>query len=177
MVEDEHRIANSIKQGLEQENYAADVAYDGRAGYDLAVSEDYDMIILDLMLPEKSGLEVCRDLRLQKIQTPILILTAKSQLDDKVAGLDSGADDYLTKPFAFEELLARIRALARRPQPVLNPVLKHKNLSLDPKNFSVTKDGQPLNLSKKELALLEYLMRNSGKILTKDQIISHVWDY
>src|SRR3989344_7714694 len=158
VVEDEHRIANSIKQGLEQENYAADVAYDGLAGYDLAVSEDYDMIILDLMLPEKSGLEVCRDLRLKKIQTPILMLTAKSQLDDKVAGLDSGADDYLSKPFAFEELLARIRALARRPKTGLGTTLTVADLTLDPKTFIVKRSGKSINLSAKEFSLLEYLL-------------------
>lgn len=177
MVEDEHRIANSIKQGLEQESYAVDTAYDGLKGYDLASSEDYDVIILDLILPEKSGLEICRDLRAQKIQTPILMLTAKSQLDDKVIGLDSGADDYLTKPFAFEELLARIRALVRRPRQSLAAVLTCRGLTLDANNLSVKKNGKNLNLSRKEYALLEYFMRHQGKLLTKAQIISYVWDY
>ena len=119
----EHRIANSIKQGLKQERYAVDVAYDGLNGFDLAVTEDYDLIVLDLMLPGMDGLEICKQLRQKQIHTPILILTAKSQIEDKVKGLDTGADDYLTKPFSFEELLARIRALIRRPKKSLNTIL------------------------------------------------------
>ena len=177
VVEDEHRIANNIKTGLVQENYAVDLAYDGIQGYDLAASEDYDLIILDLLLPGKSGLEICRSLRAEKIQTQILLLTAKSQLEDKVADLDSGADDYLTKPFAFEELLARIRALARRPQTTLGVELTVANLTLDPKAFIVKRAGKPVNLSQKEFSLLEYLIRNKGKVLSKEQIINHVWDY
>ncbi len=177
VVEDEHRIAGSIKTGLVQENYAVDVAYDGTQGYDLAATEDYDLVILDLMLPGKSGLEICRDLRSGKIHTPILLLTARSQTQDKVTGLDSGADDYLTKPFAFEELLARIRALTRRPRRALGSVLQAKNLTLDSKNFSVKRLGKSISLSAKEFALLEYLLRNKGKVQTKEQIIAHVWDY
>ncbi len=177
IVEDEHRIAGNIKLGLEQENYAADVVYDGTEGFDLAASGDYDVIILDIMLPGKSGLDICRDLRREKIHTPILLLTARSQLQDKVSGLDSGADDYLTKPFAFEELLARIRALIRRPRQALSAILKFKDLILEPQNYLVKKSNKPLKLSKKEFAILEYLMRNQGKILTKEQIITHVWDY
>lgn len=177
IVEDEHRIAGNIKLGLEQENYAADVVYDGTEGFDLAASGDYDVIILDIMLPGKSGLDICRDLRREKIHTPILLLTARSQLQDKVSGLDSGADDYLTKPFAFEELLARIRALIRRPRQALSAVLKFKDLILEPQNYLVKESNKPLKLSKKEFAILEYLMRNQGKILTKEQIITHVWDY
>ncbi len=177
IVEDEHRIAGNIKLGLEQENYAADVVYDGTEGFDLAASGDYDVIILDIMLPGKSGLDICRDLRREKIHTPILLLTARSQLQDKVSGLDSGADDYLTKPFAFEELLARIRALIRRPRQALSAVLKFKDLILEPQNYLVKESNKPLKLSKKEFAILEYLMRNQGKILSKEQIIAHVWDY
>lgn len=177
IVEDEHRIANSIKVGLEQENYAVDVAYDGIKGYDLAATEDYDVIILDVMLPGLSGLEICRKLRQEKIHTPILILTAKSQIQDRVAGLDCGADDYLTKPFAFEELLARVRALTRRPQNTLNSALKFKNLTLDTKGYVVKLREKTINLSKKEFSLLDYFMRNPGKILTKSQITAHVWDY
>jgi len=177
IVEDEHRIANSIKKGLEQENYAVDVCYSGDDGYDLAATEEYDAIILDLMLPGMDGITICKELRKNKIHTPILILTAKGQIQDKVAGLDSGADDYMVKPFSFEELLARIRALIRRPKTTVNELLKVSNLTLNPKLFEVRRAGKIVVLSNKEFSLLEYLMRNAKKILTKDQIISHVWDY
>jgi two-component system, OmpR family, response regulator len=177
VVEDEHKIAQSIKKGLELEHYAVDVAYTGIEGYDLASTEDYDLIILDLMLPEMDGLTVCKKLRSQNIHTPILILTAKSQIADKVSGLDTGADDYLTKPFSFEELLARIRALSRRPQKTLDNVLTVSNLVLNLVDFSVIRANQPIALSAKEFALLEYLMRSVGKIVSKDQIIAHVWNY
>lgn len=177
MVEDEHKIANSIKQGLEQENYAVDVAYTGLDGYDLAMTEDYDLIILDLMLPEMSGWEICKKLRQENIHTPILILTAKGQVDDKVEGLDSGADDYLTKPFAFEELLARIRALIRRPKQTNGTILTAGPLSLNPVIFEVRLNNKKINLTAKEFSLLEYLMRHPNQILTKEQITSHVWDY
>lgn len=177
IVEDEHKIAAAIKKGLEQESYSADIAYTGTDGYDLASSEDYDLIILDLMLPELSGEEICQKLRAEKIQTPILMLTAKSELEDKVRGLNTGADDYLTKPFAFEELLARIRALLRRPQTVLDTVLTCGTLTLDTTNFTVTRDGKEITLSKTEYSLLEYLLRNQNKTLSKEHIISHVWDY
>jgi DNA-binding response OmpR family regulator len=177
VVEDEHKIAQSIKKGLEQESYAVDVCFDGKEGYDLSTTEDYDLIILDLMLPEMSGIEIAQKLRKQKIHTPILMLTAKGQLDDKVAGLDSGADDYLTKPFAFEELLARIRALLRRPQQVNDTLLEVADLSLNTKTFEVKRCGKTISLSSKEFSLLDYLMRHPNQILTKDQIISHVWDY
>jgi DNA-binding response OmpR family regulator len=177
VVEDEHRIANSIKKGLEQENYAVDVAYQGNEGYDLASTEEYDSIILDLMLPEMNGIAICEKLRKNKIHTPILILTAKGQVQNKVEGLNCGADDYLTKPFSFEELLARIRALNRRPKITLNNILNIADLFLDPERYEVKRSNDPIKLSSKEFALLEYLMRNAGKILTKDQIIAHVWDY
>lgn len=177
VVEDEHRIANTIKQGLEQERYAVDVVYNGTDGYDLAVTEDYDLIILDLLLPGTDGLTVCRELRKKQIHTPILILTAKGQIQNKVEGLDCGADDYLTKPFSFEELLARIRALSRRPKNTIDPVLTVGDLKLNPKQYEVIRGGVKIQLSSKEFSLLEYLMRNPNKILTKEQIISHVWDY
>jgi len=177
IVEDEHLIANSIKKGLEQERYAVDVSYSGTDGFDMASTEDYDLIILDLMLPEMDGLTICRELRKDKINTPILMLTAKGQIKDKVEGLDVGADDYLTKPFAFEELLARIRALIRRPKNVANPILKIKDPVLNTTSFEVKRNNKVIILSGKEFALLEYLMRNPNKILTKDQIIGHVWDY
>lgn len=177
VVEDEHKIANSIKKGLEQEFYAVDISYDGEEGYDLASSENYDLIILDLMLPKLSGIEICHKLRGEKIHTPILILTAKGLVNDKVEGLDAGADDYLTKPFAFEELLARVRALVRRPQKTMDLELRAKNLELNTTTYEVRKDGKMVNLSRKEYSLLEYLMGHPNQILTKDQIISHVWDY
>lgn len=177
VVEDEHKIANAIKKGLEQESYAVDVAFDGEYGYDLASTEDYDLIILDLMLPKLDGLEICRRLRKENIHTPILILTAKGQLGEKVEGLNSGADDYLTKPFAFAELLARIKALTRRPKNALSTVLTAKDLQLDTLSFQVKRGKKEIDLSKTEFALLEYFLRNKGKVLTKDQIINHVWDY
>jgi len=177
IIEDEHKIANSIKKGLEQEAYAVDVCYDGEGGYDLASVEEYDVIILDLMLPKMDGLMICKKLREEKNHTPILILTAKGQIDDKVEGLNCGADDYLTKPFSFSELLARIKALTRRPRQVMNPILKVEDLSLNTTNFEVKRSNKDIRLSKKEFALLEYLMLHKEKILTKDQIINHVWEY
>ena len=177
VVEDEHKIANSIKKGLEQESYAVDVAYDGTQGYDLAASESYDVIILDLMLPEIDGWEICKRLRLENNHTPILMLTARGELDEKLRGFSLGADDYLVKPFAFLELLARVKALGRRPKNTVSPVLRIDGLSLDTNSFEVVRDGIGINLSRKEFALLEYLMRHQGKIMTKDQIIGNVWNY
>ena len=178
VVEDEHKIANSIKKGLEQETYAVDVAYGGEEGFDLASSEEYDIIILDLMLPGLDGLTICKKLRREEnIHTPILILTAKGEVEDKVKGLNSGADDYLPKPFAFSELLARVKALARRPKQVLESSLTVEDLTLNTLSYQVNRSGKNIELSKKEYALLEYLMRHSGKVLSKDQIINNVWDY
>ncbi len=151
VVEDEHKIANAIKRGLEQENYAVDVAYDGETGFDLAATEDYDLIILDLMLPKIDGLTFCQKLRREENNhTPILILTARGQIEDKVEGLDAGADDYLIKPFAFAELLARIRALTRRPKQALGNILKHQGLTLDTINFEVKKANKVIFLTRKE---------------------------
>lgn len=177
IVEDEHKIANSIKRGLEQETWACDVAYDGEEGYDLASSEDYDIIVLDLLLPKMSGMEVCKKLRQEAIHTPILMLTALGELSNKVEGLNSGADDYLVKPFAFEELLARIKALARRPKQANSEKLVANKLELNTNTYEVSKNGKMIELSRKEFALLEYLMRNSGKVVSKENIIAHVWDY
>lgn len=177
VVEDEHRIAQAIKKGLEQERYAVDAVYNGTDGFDLASTEDYDLIVLDVMLPEMNGVTICRELRKKKIHTPILILTAKGQTEDKVLGLDSGADDYLTKPFSFEELLARIRALSRRPEQTTNTILSVEDLSLNTKTYSVQRAKTSINLSNKEFSLLEYLMRNPNTVITKEQIIAHVWNY
>jgi DNA-binding response OmpR family regulator len=177
VVEDEHKIANSIKRGLEQEAYAVDVAYDGEDGYDLASSESYDVIILDLLLPKMGGVDVTKKLRGESIHTPILMLTALGELSNKVEGLNSGADDYLVKPFAFEELLARVRALGRRPEFVKSQKLIVKSLELDSNTFEVRKNGRVIELSRKEFSLLEYLMRNVGKVVSKENIIAHVWDY
>lgn len=178
VIEDEHKIANSIKKGLEQESYAVDVAYTGTDGFDLAASEEYDVIILDLMLPEMDGITLCKKLRTQEhVHTPILMLTAKGQVEDKVEGLNAGADDYLPKPFAFSELLARIKALTRRPRKTLGTTIQVDDLVLDTTTYSVKRGDVSIDLSKKEFALLEYLMRHKGKILTKDHLINHVWDY
>ena len=177
IVEDEYKIANSIKKGLEQESYAVDVAYTGTDGFDLASTEDYDLIVLDLLLPGMDGATMCKKLRSENIHTPILMLTAKGQTTDKVQGLDAGADDYLTKPFAFEELLARIRALVRRPKQTVGIILTVEDLKLDTSTFELTRDGKPIKLSSREFSLLEYLMRHPNMTLTKNQIIGHVWNY
>jgi DNA-binding response OmpR family regulator len=177
IVEDEHKIANSIRQGLSQESYAVDVVYDGDKGYDFASTEDYDLVILDRMLPGMDGLAICQKLRAQQIHTPILMLTARGQLEEKVSGLDTGADDYMTKPFAFAELLARVRALARRPKVSTGSVLEVNDLRLDPIQFAVTRGKSVITLSNKEYALLHYLMQHKDKIITKEQIINHVWNY
>ncbi len=177
VVEDEHRIAQSIKKGLEQERYSVDVAYTGDDGFDLGSTEEYDCIILDLLLPGMDGISILKELRKNKIHTPILVLTAKGQILDKVTGLNAGADDYITKPFAFEELLARIRALVRRPKAILSTKLCVDDLELDTTQFTAIRDKKPIILSSKEFSLLEYLMRNAHTIVSKDQIIGHVWDY
>ena len=177
VVEDEHRIATALKKGLEQESYAVDLAFDGKTGLDLAIGEEFDLIILDRLLPEMDGIEICKEVRKNNIHTPILLLTAKGQTNDKVEGLDAGADDYLVKPFAFEELLARIRALQRRPRQTQGQILSLEDLSLDIKMFEVKRKERIINLSSKEFALLEYMMRHAKKTLSKEQIITHVWNY
>lgn len=177
IVEDDKKIANAIRRGLQQEKFAVDVSCDGKDGLGQASTIEYDVIILDRMLPEVDGIAICEILREKKIKTPILILTAKDKLSDKVEGLDAGADDYLVKPFAFEELLARIRALIRRPKNIDDNILKNDGLVLNTLNYDVKRYGKKIKLTSREYALLEYLMRNIGRILTKDNIISHVWDY
>lgn len=178
LVEDEHKIAQALKRGLEQESYAVDVLYDGEAGMARALRGNYDLMILDRMLPGgHDGLEICRAVRQQGLHQPILILTAREKTNERVEGLDSGADDYLVKPFSFEELLARIRALLRRPDQSVGTLLKVGDLELRPETFTVKRSEQSIELSNKEFALLEYLMRNPGRIITKDQLIQHVWDF
>ena len=177
VVEDEQRLAEAIKEGLEQETYAVDIALDGATGYNNAVNDDYDLIILDVMLPEMNGYQVCEKLRGKDRKVPILMLTAKSHARDVVEGLDVGADDYLAKPFSFEVLLARIRALLRRPALTVDRVLVSGSLSLDPSQRRISRSGVEINLSAKEYAILEYLMRNKGNIVSKNKIIRHVWNF
>jgi len=178
VVEDEHKIAGALKRGLEQEGYAVDTAYDADEGLSAALTGDHDLIILDRMLPGLiEGTDICREVRAQNIHTPILMLTAKDQINDRVTGLNAGADDYLVKPFAFEELLARLRALLRRPQDQLSNVLSLDDLRLDTVSYAVSRAGSPINLSSKEYALLEYLLRNQNRVLSKQNLITHVWDY
>jgi len=177
LVEDDHRLSAAVKKGLELERYVVETAFDGASALDLIGSEKYDLVVLDLMLPLVDGLEVCRRVRSAQNHVPIIILTARSQLEDKINGLNCGADDYLTKPFSFEELLARIRALLRRPQVSLNPTISALDLKMDPSSFRVTRSGKPIKLTSKEFALLELFLRHPGQILTKKQIIDHLWDY
>jgi DNA-binding response OmpR family regulator len=178
VIEDDHKIANAIKKGLEQETYAVDLAFDSKEGIGSALTFDYDLIILDRMLPGNiDGIDICRVIRKKKKSVPVLILTAKDKVADRVEGLNAGADDYLIKPFAFVELLARIKALLRRPNKTLGTVLNIEDLQLDTISFKVERAGKTITLSSTEFRLLEYLMRNPNRILTKDNIIEHVWDY
>ena len=177
LIEDDVTIARLLKEGLEDEAYAVDVVHDGDEGYRTAVADDYDVIILDIMLPGMNGYEVCRVLRNDGNKTPILMLTARDAERDIVEGLDTGADDYLAKPFSFDVLWARIRALLRRPNEKLEEILQVGDLKLDPSSKKVTRASQEINLTAKEYGVLEYLMRNKGKVLSKEQIISHVWDF
>jgi heavy metal response regulator len=176
VIEDETKIASFIKRGLREEGYSADIAGDGENGYFLATTQDYDLIILDLMLPRMDGLSLCRRLREQKVGVPILILTARGTVKDKVIGLDSGANDYLTKPFAFEELLARCRALLRKSEGQAPTKLQVADLTLDLLSHKVSRGDEEITLTPKEYALLEYLMRNEGIVVTRTMISEHVWD-
>jgi DNA-binding response OmpR family regulator len=178
LVEDEHKIARALKRALEQESYAVDVAYDGDTGYAMATTEPYDLAIIDRLLPgERDGIAIIKGMREQKVHTPVLLLTALGSVKDRTTGLDSGADDYLVKPFALEELLARVRALLRRPAEQRGTVLTAGDLSLDTISFQVTRAGKEILLTNKEYGLLEYLLRNQGRPLSKENIIAHVWDY
>jgi DNA-binding response OmpR family regulator len=177
VVDDEVRIARAIKQGLEQEGYAVDMAHDGEDGYNSARADEYDVIILDVMMPEMNGFEVVRKLRADGDKTPVLMLTAKDQSRDIVEGLDSGADDYLAKPFSFDVLTARVRALLRRPQDAITNMIEVGDVKMDLLQRRVTRAGQDVNLSGKEFAILEYLLRNKNRILSKHNIMTHVWDF
>ncbi len=177
VIEDDHKIARAIKKGLEQDKYTVDTFFDGKSGLGRALSNEYNLIVLDRMLPEVDGINICKIIRQERISIPIIILTARDKINDRVDGLNAGADDYLVKPFAFEELLARVRALLRRPKEIQSEILSLDNLVLDPIGFIVKRQNTIINLSAKEFTLLEYLMRNPGRILTKDMIINSVWNY
>ncbi len=177
LVEDNHRLSNSLKMNLAHEGYSVDTAYDGQEGQDFAELTPYDLIILDILLPIKDGLEVCRDLRRRRIQTPILLLTARDSVDDRVQGLDCGADDYLVKPFALQELLARLRALLRRQHPYQSGRLEMGNLFVDPMTHSVERAGTPIELTPKEFALLEFLLYHRNQVVTREMIEQHIWNY
>ena len=177
VIEDEKKVARFIQKGLAEEGYAVDLARDGEEGLAMAMDPVHDLIILDIALPKMDGLEVLKRLRGIKMGTPVLLLTVRATIEDKVLGLDCGADDYLTKPFAFQELLARMRALLRRKAEAAPPVLQVEDLSLDPARRLVTRGGEKIDLTSKEFALLEYLMRNAGRVLSRALISEHVWDY
>jgi len=176
IIEDEKKVADFIRRGMKEEGYAADVASDGEDGYFQAKEILYDIILLDLMLPKLDGLSLCRKLRQEGIQTPLIMLTAKDSIKDKVTGLDSGADDYLTKPFSFEELLARIRALMRKGKSLQPARLQVADLVLDVVSHKVWRGNEEIFLTVKEYALLEYFMRNAGTVITRTMISEHVWD-
>jgi DNA-binding response OmpR family regulator len=177
VVEDEHRLAEAIKRGLQQEKYIVDLAFDGQTGYEMALTDEYGLLVLDLMLPQMNGLDICRSLRSDGIHTPVLMLTARGRIEDKVEGFEAGADDYLAKPFAFVEFLARVKALSRRPQVTPQDKLQLADLTLDTATSQVSRGNKTLKLSKTEYALLEYLLRHQGKLLNKEQLINHVWSY
>ena len=178
LIEDEHKIARALKKALEQESYAVDVAFDGDEGHAMATTEPYDLAIIDRMLPGSyNGLDIVKAMREGKIHTPVLLLTALGGIKDRAEGLDTGADDYMVKPFALEELLARVRALLRRPKEQQPTILTAGDLSLNTVTYEVKREDSVIQLTGKEFALLEYLLRNQGRPLPKELIISHVWDY
>jgi len=177
VVEDEIKITRFIKKGLEMEHYTVETAYDGQEGYEKAGINNYDLIILDIMLPKMNGIEVCQKLREERIETPIIMLTAKDTVEDRIKGLDAGADDYLTKPFAFGELVARIRALLRREKEVKSTKLQVGNLTLDPATHEVFRGDKEVSLSSKEYRLLDYMMRRPAHVCTRTMIGEHIWGY
>jgi heavy metal response regulator len=177
VVEDESKVASFIKKGLEEEGYAVDLAADGRQGLMLALDRVHDLVIMDINLPGLDGLGVLKELRQAKVKTPVLLLTVRATIEDKVLGLDTGADDYLTKPFSFQELLARVRALLRRRADADPVLLQVADLALDPARRLVHRGKDKIELTAKEFALLGYFMRNPGRVLTRTMIAEHVWDY
>ncbi len=177
VIEDEKKLANFIKKGLEEEGYAVDVASDGEEGFVMAMDRVHDLILLDIQLPRMDGLRLLKELRKEKIQTPVLLLTVRATIEDKVLGLDSGADDYLTKPFSFQELVARVRALLRRRADTAPATLQVADLVLDPARRTVSRGGKKIELTPREFALLDYFMRNPGRVLTRTMIAEHVWNY
>ena len=177
IIEDNRRLNDSLGKALTEDGYAVDAAYDGVEGEDMVLLTPYDVIILDVMLPKRDGIEVCRSLRDQKIATPILMLTARDSLDDKVLGLDSGADDYLVKPFEIKELRARLRALLRRDSDEKGGNLILVDLRIDPASHYAWRGERPLDLTAKEYALLEYMMRNPNRLITREMVVAHLWDY
>lgn len=177
VIEDDPRILSFLKRGLENERYAVDLTKDGESGLAMASASEYDLVILDIRLPGMDGFELCRSMRQRDIDVPILMLTALSDVGDRVRGLDSGADDYLTKPFALKELLARLRSLLRRGAPRQGPVLQVGDLTLDPSSHVVTLTGNPIDLTVREFSLLEFFMRRQGEVLSRSQILKHVWAY
>ena len=177
IVEDEPGVSQFIEQGLEESGYVVDVAQDGEEGLEYALGAEYDVIVLDIMLPKMNGLDVLREIRDHRLKYPVLLLTARDGLEDRVKGLDTGADDYLVKPFAFPELLARIRALLRRPPLQANPVLKMADLEMDTAHREVRRGGKTIELSPREFSLLELLLRHPKQVLTRTQIIEHVWNF
>lgn len=177
VVEDEKKVARFIQQGLEEEHYSVDIAHDGERGLQMASTENYDLLILDVMLPKKSGLELLKEYRARKATTPTLMLTAKTSTEDKVAGLDSGADDYLTKPFAFAEFLARVRSLLRRGASEKSTILMIADLELDTVAHKARRSARTIDLTAKEYALLEYFLRNKNRVLSRTSISEHIWDY
>ncbi len=176
VVEDNPKMAEAIRKGLIQHNYAVDVLERGFEAEEAAVANQYDVIVLDLMLPDRDGVDVCRNLRRRGLATPILMLTALADTESKVAGLDAGADDYLTKPFEFEELIARVRTLMRRGKPVESRVLKYGDLEFDLNQRRITRSGRLIHLSGKETALLEYFMRNPDRVLARQTLVEKIWD-
>jgi DNA-binding response OmpR family regulator len=177
LVEDNQRLSRALRLSLEESGYVVDTAADGEEGQELAELTPYDAIILDILLPKRDGLEVCRNLRRQHLRTPIIMLTARDTVDDRVKGLDSGADDYLVKPFSLDELTARLRALLRRDAPDKTGMLCAADLELDPATHSTHRAGIPIELTSKEFALLEYMLRNPNWLITRDMAERHVWDY
>ncbi len=177
IAEDEKTLNATLKKRLEEQSYSVDACLDGQEALDYLDSAEYDVVLLDIMMPKKSGLEVLRALRKKGRQTPVLLLTAKDSIEDRVDGLDAGADDYLVKPFAFEELMARIRVMLRKKSGQSSNLLSVGDLTLDLGTHTVVRDGQPISLSSREFALLRYLAMNQGMILSRDQIEQHIWNY